>query len=229
MEVDIACFSDTHNKHKAVTLPTCDIAIFSGDATSQGFENELKTFLAWYHKQTQCTFKIFIAGNHDRCFDPKYNEMTHADLWLKDLLAQYPDLIYLENSSVELMGLKIWGSPYTPNFNPARWAFNKGRGDELREIWKQVPLDADIIVTHGPAAYILDYVEQNKVYAGDEDLRFRIDEVKPKLHTFGHIHLESGKLEHKVDDYRDTIHVNASVVNNAYTIIAKPVLIKLEV
>lgn len=229
MELSIALFSDTHNKHKQITLPNCDIAIFSGDSTSMGHKDELDSFLKWYDRQVQCTVRIMIAGNHDRCFDPKYEEHTHSSIWLKAMLAEHPNIIYLENSSVEVMGLRIWGSPYTPNFNPTRWAFNKGRGDELREVWKNIPLDTDIIVTHGPAAYILDYVEQDKAYTGDEDLRFRIDEIKPKIHTFGHIHLESGKIEHKVEDYRDTIHVNASVLSNAYNVIAQPVVIKLEV
>lgn len=229
MEITLVLFSDSHGKHKKIVLPTCDIAIHSGDISSLGYKHEIQSFLSWYNKQVQCTRKIFIAGNHDRAFDPKFNGELESDKWLVDELALYPNIDYLENSSIEVMGLKIWGSPYTPDFNPKRWAFNKHRGDELRELWKQIPQDTDILVTHGPAAYILDYVERDKSYAGDEDLRFRIEEIKPKIHTFGHIHLESGKVEHKIEHYKDTIHVNASILNNAYNIIAEPVLIKLEI
>jgi predicted phosphodiesterase len=227
--VDIAFFSDTHNKHKQIKLPACDIAICAGDFTSLGYKHEVQAFLHWYSKQIQCLFKLFIVGNHDRAFDPKFNGELYSDKWLVDELALYLNLIYLENTSATILGLKIWGSPYTSNFHPDLWAFNKARGVEINEVWKLIPLDTDIVVTHGPAAYILDYVEQNQMYAGDEGLRYKIEEIKPKIHVFGHIHLESAKLEHKIDNYKDTMYINASVVNNAYNVIAEPVLIKLEV
>jgi 3',5'-cyclic AMP phosphodiesterase CpdA len=68
----ITFISDTHNKHKQVKLPECDIAIFAGDATSVGHKHEVESFLKWYSKQDQCKHKIFIAGNHDRSFDVKF-------------------------------------------------------------------------------------------------------------------------------------------------------------
>lgn len=219
MDVNVVAFSDTHNKHKQITLPECDIAICAGDITSVGQKHELESFLEWFNKQTQCTERIFIAGNHDRCFDPKFG----TNEWLKPLLNKYNHLTYLEDSGIETFGLKIWGSPWTPWFHGDYWAFNKYRGDDIDQIWKRIPFGTDILVTHGPPAYILDYVEQDKAYAGCENLRFRVEEIKPKIHTFGHIHLESGRLERKVEDYKDTTYINASVLNNAYTIIAEPV------
>jgi hypothetical protein len=30
------------------------------------------------------------------------------------------------------------------------WAFLKHRGDAINEIWKKIPKDVDILVTHGP-------------------------------------------------------------------------------
>ena len=30
------------------------------------------------------------------------------------------------------------------------WAFLKHRGDAINEIWKKIPKDIDILVTHGP-------------------------------------------------------------------------------
>ena len=30
------------------------------------------------------------------------------------------------------------------------WAFLKHRGDAIDEIWKKIPKDIDILVTHGP-------------------------------------------------------------------------------
>ena len=54
---------------------------------------------------------------------------------------------YLQDSSVTIGGLKIWGSPWTLFFFD--WAFNLYE-DQLREKWEEIPEDTDIIVTHGP-------------------------------------------------------------------------------
>lgn len=52
-------------------------------------------------------YKIVIAGNHEVTFDP-------ATCQLKDGLAkkELKNCIYLEDDSIELLGLKIYGSPW---------------------------------------------------------------------------------------------------------------------
>jgi Icc-related predicted phosphoesterase len=49
---------------------------------------------------------------------------------------------------VELEGLRIWGSPWQPEFQ--NWAFNLNRGPEIRKKWDMIPEGIDILVTHGP-------------------------------------------------------------------------------
>ena len=56
--------------------------------------------------------------------------------------------IYLEDSSCEVLGYKIWGSPWTPWF--CDWGFNARRGEESKSHWDKIPNDTDIILTHGP-------------------------------------------------------------------------------
>jgi Icc-related predicted phosphoesterase len=85
----------------------------------------------------------------------------------------------LENSSVLVNGLKIYGLPITPYF--LGMAFNKRRGDEIKKVWKKIPSDTDIPITHGPPFGILD---KN---VGCEELLAKVIKVKPKLHVFGHI------------------------------------------
>lgn len=189
MDVKIVCFSDTHCQHREVKLPECDIAIFAGDLSGTGQRREVEEFLNWYSHQVQCTERIWIAGNHDRSFDPKFREAFKLDDddWVERYKC-WPGLIYLEDSSIERFGLKIWGSPWTPWFHGDRWAFNKHRGDELRAVWREIPLDADIVVTHGPIFGKLDYTLRDKSFVGCEDLRHYIEAVDPKLHVCGHIH-----------------------------------------
>jgi hypothetical protein len=63
------------------------------------------------------------------------------------------DCTYLENSSVNVFGYNIFGSPNTIEFFD--WAFEKNE-EELDQIYSQIPENTDIVVTHGPAYEILD-------------------------------------------------------------------------
>ena len=57
-----------------------------------------------------------------------------------------------------------------------------------------IPLDTDVLITHGPPFGILDrcYDDQR---VGCEELLKAVKRVKPKLHVFGHIHENYGLLE----------------------------------
>jgi hypothetical protein len=64
-----------------------------------GYDHEIKGFMKWFAKQN-AKHKIFIAGNHDKLFE---NERTFA-------LSLIPgNVIYLEDSGIELLGLKFYG------------------------------------------------------------------------------------------------------------------------
>lgn len=235
----IAVFSDTHNGHKQIKLPECDIAIFAGDATSLGHKHEVESFLNWYGKQYQCTHKVFIAGNHDKSFDKKFftqyedhdlfkeNEHLGKPGWLVDMLDRariINQIHYLENSSVMLEGIKIWGSPITPSFYRQYWAFNADRNEEIQSYWNKIPADANIVVTHGPVHGKLDFIPESSEYVGCVDLKARIEEVKPALFVCGHIH--SGRGMYTTPD---TVYVNASIMDNTYEKQGDPMLFKFNV
>ena len=113
--------------------------------------------------------------------------------------------------------MKIYGSPQTPSFGMG-WAFNKKR-DKMHEHWQKIPEDVDIIVTHGPPKGILDlsHDRDNQLErCGDEALRKRIIQIKPRLVCFGHIHnnediVNAGTM--KLSNY-DTVFSNGSVVTD---------------
>ena len=117
-------------------------------------------------------------------------------------------LFYLENSSINLFGYEIYGSPYTPTFYD--WAFMQP-DDKLIHIWKQIPDKVDILITHGPPKYIGDLTNQN-IYAGSLSLLKEVQKrIKPKYHIFGHIHEGYGV-------YHDncTTYINCSIMNVRY-------------
>ena len=204
--------SDTHTYHGLLTVPEdIDMVIHSGDATNPrdpyASEQEMLNFISWFGS-LPIRHKVFVAGNHDLCIER--NLVTKID-FMKN------GIVYLENDYTEVEGLKIWGSPFTPSFGQG-WAFNKKRS-ALHDIWKEIPDDVDIVVTHGPPKGILDlaYHQLNCIeFCGDEALRKRLYLLNPKLCLFGHIHnnddiINAGTM--KLSNH-DTIYSNGSVVTD---------------
>lgn len=208
----IDCISDTHEKHEKIKLPGGDILIFSGDCSFRGGLGEVLSFLDWFAKQNY-SHLVCIAGNHDWIFEENPTLMTQE--------CKKRNIHLLNDSSVEIEGLKIWGSPIQPWFHD--WAFNRERGSEIKKHWDLIPNDTDILVTHGPPHMILDDANARGYsnHVGCEDLYKKILETSVKLHVFGHIHEGRG---HKYLDGRT--YVNASSLDGSY-IFDKPGYIRV--
>ena len=231
----LVLISDTHNRHEHLTskgmgniLPEGDLLIHAGDLTGLGHKGEVQSVFEWF-KEIAPRYKhgvVFIAGNHDRSFDPKFNieNTTRKPTWLQEKLGDLPsNVCYLENTSVTLGGIKIWGSPITPWFYGDHWGFNKHRGADINNVWSEIPSDIDVLVTHGPPLGYGDLTVMDRKYVGCEELRCKVREIKPKLHVFGHIH-----EGYDVYDYgEDTIFVNASICTLNYEPTNKPIEIEL--
>ena len=204
----ITHISDTHNKHNQLNglLPGGDLLIHSGDISSLGRQSEVERFVKWFNDIDNYTNKVFIAGNHDMTFDREqllrdklahFEGKTDYDTecaegkpdWLKELLGIHlrPNVSYLENSDVTIDGIKIWGSPVTPSFGYG-WGFNKDRGYDINEVWNTIPMDTDIVITHGPIYGYCDRTSREGLNVGCADLYHRLNEVQPQLHFSGHIH-----------------------------------------
>lgn len=199
----IDAISDTHNRHKHFTLKGGDILIHSGDATGSGKLSETIAFLDWLGDQDYSHI-IFVPGNHDWIFEQNPTLMAEE--------CKSRGIILLNDSGVEIEGIKIWGSPIQPWFYD--WAFNRQRGDEISKHWDLIPLDTEILVTHGPPYQILDYVPERHGgmrEVGCYDLRRIIEKSKIKLHVFGHIHYAAG---YKYLDGRT--YVNAAALDEQY-------------
>lgn len=93
---------------------------------------------------------------------------------------------YLQDEFIELYGLKIYGTPWQPEF--CKWAFNVPRGLECLEKWNKIPENVDILVTHTPPIGHGDLCCSG-VRAGCVELLLSVQQrIKPKYHVFGHIH-----------------------------------------
>jgi Icc-related predicted phosphoesterase len=212
----IAFISDTHTKHKSLTkdLLPADIIIHCGDICSSGYSiYEVKDFLKWFSSLKQYKYKIFIAGNHDRMFE-------NNPVQTQDLLNNYLDITYLENSGINIEGINIWGSPYQPEF--CNWAFNKPRGEEIAKEWAKIPQNTDVLITHGPAYGYVDRIYERGEHLGCADLIRTINIIKPKIHACGHIHGGNGIIKNE-----HTIFINASNLNEQYYYTYKPEIIEI--
>jgi Icc-related predicted phosphoesterase len=204
----IAFIADTHGAHWDIDVPKADILIHAGDCLGHGNITEVKDLNTWFgtlpHK-----FKICVAGNHDWAFQ----ESLEA---CRKILT---NCIYLHDSSAEVLGLKVYGSPYSPRFFD--WAFNLDE-HELAPKWALIPDDTDILVTHGPPFGILDRTREGRD-VGCAHLLARVQQVKPRIHAFGHIHEGYGmKKKH------GTTFVNASVMTRDYDPLNRAIVCKLK-
>ena len=204
--------SDTHTFHNLLSIPKdIDIVIHSGDCSNprNAYKNEpeVRGFIDWYGSLPIET-KIYVAGNHDSSIE--------KGLVSKDDFSDN-GIIYLENETIEVKGLKIFGSPYTPTFG--YWCFMKAR-HKLHNLWEIIfPDDCDIVIVHGPPRGMLDLsYDRNGTleFCGDRSLMNKIKKVEPKLMLFGHIHncddiLNAGT---RTIEGLDTVFSNGSLVTD---------------
>jgi Icc-related predicted phosphoesterase len=176
--------SDTHGFHNQLIVPEgIDLVIHTGDCSNHRDpflnEPEVWKFVDWYEK-LPIPNKIFIPGNHDTSIErglikPSLFTSCHIHLLMHDW--------------IDINGIKIFGSPYTPTFGD--WAFMKSR-ETINRVWEQIPEDMDIVAVHGPCKGILDLSRdrQNVLeFCGDSALRKHIlNRIKPKYFLSGHIH-----------------------------------------
>ena len=235
----IVCISDTHGLHKIMEdlnpLPEGDVLIHAGDCTNVGKPNEVKEFVEWFMNVKGFDTKIFIAGNHDWAFENHRYPHHRGDFeWYYHLMNEenlsQSDVTYLEDSGFTIESsefskpIKFWGSPWQPEFY--NWAFNLPRlGDELKKYWDMIPNDTDVLITHGPPSEVRDFVNnwrQPTRNVGCELLRFRVEQVKPMVHVFGHIHEAYGATYVK-----DILYVNASTCTERYVPSNKPIVVDL--
>jgi Icc-related predicted phosphoesterase len=205
----LVCISDTHGHHRRLTIPDGDVLIHAGDFTDQSNIAEVTDFLMWFEKQSHPA-RVLCCGNHDSLFE------SDPDI-ARSLIPS--GVTYLQDTGCEISGLRFWGSPVQPWFYDL--AFNRQRGDEINRHWAMIPMDTDVLVTHGPAYGKLDRIG-NSERGGCEMLRARILEIGPQLHVCGHLHDGYG-----TDFLGKTKVVNAAICNEEGRPVREPIVVDL--
>jgi len=226
-KIKITTLSDTHGL--LLDLPESDLIIHAGDflpAYNHSVNYQKKwiyeEFLPWV-KGLKCQFYIQVPGNHDFVFE--------GNPYFKP--SGFPEkCIFLIDECCTVCGLKIWGSPWSCPFN--NWAFQLPENIAF-SIYKQIPEDVDIVISHGPPWKHGDKViHQTKIdgtplvepfvrHTGSKVLFNRLLELQPKLVVTGHIHESAGV--HPIINGEINIPVaNVSVLDGEYELVNKPII-----
>ncbi len=213
----IKVISDLHGIFPDESISdNCDVLLICGDICpthnhSRNYqEHWIKTNFSYWCVFSRIPYIVFIAGNHDFIFEnlPKHQYMLKND-----------NVYYLNDTSITINGISIYGTPWTPQFYD--WAF---MGDEtlLASKFNKIPKNTDILLTHGPAFgyndQILEFNDKRNI--GSLALRNVIDNSIIKYHCFGHIH--SANHEPILCKNNITKSVCVSYVNERYLPFYKP-------
>ena len=113
----VVCISDTHNQHNKIDLPEGDVLVHSGDFSGTGTLKQVTDFMGWFSSRPH-PHKILVAGNHDITLDlPFYENNWHRFHKTRLFASGIKNFVlrsgfhYLENSGVEIQGVKFYGSP----------------------------------------------------------------------------------------------------------------------
>lgn len=204
----LCIISDTHRKHRAVTVPKCDILVHCGDFCD--FQQEDRQTLAdvdaWF-AELPASHIVCVGGNHD--------------FYLQWGVVQFDHARFLEDTLIEVAGLGIYGSPWCPNMSG--FAYH-AESDQIVERWKQIPTGIDVLITHTPPFGILDCPASEAVHWGCPHLREELKRIRPRLHVFGHVH-----GCHGIDKTPATCHINAALVEgDDLEVRYSPTMIELE-
>ncbi|QIF05256.1 metallophosphatase domain-containing protein [Roseimicrobium sp. ORNL1] len=192
--VSLCVISDTHKKHRQITIPPCDILIHAGDFCSfqQGDAETLEDVDRWF-AESPARHVVCIGGNHDFMLQSREFRFAHATL--------------LEDSAIEFEGLSIYGAPWVPDLSGFAYYADE---EMLQENWKAIPAGIDILITHTPPQGILDVPSSGGLHLGCPHLREELKRIQPRLHVFGHVHAGHGTHLGEM-----TRSINAAVVGGA--------------
>lgn len=209
--IKIVCISDTHAKQiPDADMPEGEILVHAGDITNNGKMTQLAQMSAWlkHLADTKYEHVICIAGNHDFLLDAFRKEDREEELKEGFFKGR---VHYLRDEALWLNfpgrhTIKFWGTPWTICGD---WAFSEMNQWHRRAYFNKIPLDTDVLISHGPPYSILDRCVNGAHgvgSVGDLELLGAVERVRPLVHCFGHIHDGAG-----ITKIGRTTFVNAAV------------------
>jgi Icc-related predicted phosphoesterase len=191
--VRVVCLADLHGYLPEV--PRCDVLLVAGDICPTDDERPERqrrwlhsTFARWLADVPAATV-VGVAGNHD--FVGETDPSALRDL----------DWHYLQDETIEIDGLSVYGSPWTSRFQ--EWAFMLTE-EELSQCWEGIPDAIDVLCVHSPPVGYGDWISGHHI--GSPSLLEAIDARAPKLCVFGHVHQGYGRWQRGATELVNAAH-----------------------
>lgn len=214
--VRCVCVSDTHLLHRELRLPAGDLLLHGGDALLGSREADSESlaqfgdFAAWLAAQPH-THKVLIGGNHDGAL---------AALGAEAVQRLLPGIMYLQDRSVQLAGLHIYGSPLSVGASK-NCAFQPQSGYDEDAAVAGIPAAVDILLTHGPPGG-----SREALGRASPALAARVKASRPRYHVFGHYHLGYGATRSSYD--AECWLINASSADAFFAVTHPPVVLDIQ-
>jgi Icc-related predicted phosphoesterase len=201
-------------------IPECDLLLLAGDICpvadhSISTQRDFLTgpFHDWLDR-TPARHVVATWGNHDFIGE------------------QSPGLVpklrwqMLVDRATTIDGWRIYGTPWQPEF--CDWAFNLTEA-QLERKWALIEDDTDILVCHGPPRGYGDNVPRTRLPdepVGSPSLLRRIEQIRPRLVVFGHIH--NGRGQWELSGESPTTLANVTILDERYEMAHQPVVFDLD-
>ena len=206
------------------SVPECDLCVCAGDFSPLAIQRNYKPVLTWTQEEfipwvmrQPCKKFVFIAGNHDFvCENPNWKTDLH-EIFVGYGTNVLDKIVYLENESADVLGLRVFGCPYS---DIPRWAFSISTKDERG--YKQIEPDVDLLIVHQAPKF--ENVGTSNIGTwrehdwGSTMLLKEIEIKKPHAVVCGHIH--SGN--HGAVQFNGTTIYNASMLDEQYELAYQP-------
>lgn len=211
-------------------LKPCELVLICGDSVPLEYQASSKKTKKWYDTtfrkwagELPCDKVLFIAGNHELHFPGK--KIIYESLFSKDDKITYLCHSEYIHKSKDGKEYKIFGTPYCKQF--MNWAFMYPN-EELEKIFKNIPNDLDILISHDNPYGYGDIVLQECPWAdgshiGNIPLAKTIEEKQPKYQFNGHLH----SCEHSLIMIGNTKHYNCSIKDEQYNPVYEPLYLDI--
>lgn len=224
----ICAISDLHGY--LPELESCELVLICGDSVPLDYQANSKKTRKWYDTvfrrwagELPCDKVLFIAGNHELHFPGK--KIIYESLFSKDDKITYlchSEYLYKSKGGKEY---KIFGTPYCKQF--LDWAFMYPN-EELEKIFKNIPNDLDILISHDNPYGYGDIILQECPWAdgshiGNIPLAKAIEEKQPKYQFNGHLH----SCDHSLIMIGNTKHYNCSINDEQYNPVYEPLYLDI--
>jgi Icc-related predicted phosphoesterase len=174
---------------KLILGPEADIMILAGDILPGHDEQEfISNQLNPWLRSAPVGHIVLTWGNHDWLPFNGHVPEVHAHVLVEE--------------TIEIKGLKIYGSPWSLPFRQWAWMAPEST---LEKIYSFIPDDVDIIVSHSAPQGVCDKASDGQLCGSLSLLHKMFELAKLKLIVCGHIHEARGEVG---------IVVNASFMAN---------------